>query len=187
MAGALSGGMVVQLRSALPVREALLRRLQLKKHYDTMEPQQKLAFDKSNPPEMAESENDPILLYVAHDTSYSTRRDDPGSIDPAQQAAIELADGTLVMPTKTEALGWIDEIETVYSFPRVINGNRVLERGDQKLKFVFGAKLPAGGRILPLQDPSKFQINSAKLVDMRLLQQVWFFAAGLTYNGKLEY
>ena len=36
----------VQLRSALPIREALLRQLQVKKHYDAMNPQQKLRFDE---------------------------------------------------------------------------------------------------------------------------------------------
>jgi hypothetical protein len=169
MTGALSGRPVIQLRSALPVREALLRQLQLKKRYDTMDTKQKLAFDSKNPPEIIENESDPILLYVEHDTSFSTRRDDSGSIDPAQQAAIELADGTLIMPIKTEALGWIDEIKMVYSFPRVINGKPVLSGKDQQLNFVFGAKLPAGGYVLPLQNPVKFQINHAKFVDMRLL------------------
>jgi hypothetical protein len=187
MAGTLSGGLVVQLRSALPVREALLRQLQLKKHYDTMAPQGKLAFDKKNPPKMAESENDPILLYVEHDVSYSGRHGNAESVDSSQQAALELADGTLVMPIKTESLGWVDAIKILYSFPRAINGKPVLTRDDQKLNFVFGAKLAAGGRILPLQDPTKFQINNAKLVDMRLLQRVWFLPAGLTYDSKLEY
>jgi hypothetical protein len=187
MAGTLSGGLVIQLRSALPIREALLRQLQLKKHYDTMDPQQKLAFDKMNPAEMTETVSDPILLYVEHDATYSGREGNLGSVDPPQQAAIELADGTLLMPTKTEALEYGDKNKIVYSFSRVINGQPLLQARYQKLNFVFGKPLAATGRILPLQDPSKFQINDAKLADMRFLQRVWFATEGLMYGGKLEY
>jgi hypothetical protein len=186
MQGTLSGGLLIQLRSALPIREALLRQLQLKKHYDTLGPEQKSAFDQKNPPIMVESENDPVLLYVEHDVSYSGGKN--GSVDPSQQAALELADGTLVMPTKTEALEY-NTHQAVYSFPRVINGEPVLAAGDQKLSFVFGKPLPlaSGSRILPLQDPSKFQMNDAKLADMRLLQRIWYLPAEMMYNGKLEY
>jgi hypothetical protein len=187
MQGTITGGLLIELRSALPIREALLRQLQIKKHYDTMDAQQKLAFDKKNPPEIVESENDPILLYVERDAAYSGRHGNSESVDSPQQAAIELADGALVMPIKTESLEYDDKNKMLYSFPRIINGNAVLAGDDQKLNFVFGAKLAAGGRILPLQDPSKFRINNAKLVDMRNLERVWFFSAGLRYQGKLEY
>lgn len=187
MQGTITGGLLIELRSALPIREALLRQLQIKKHYDTMDAQQKLAFDKDNPPEIAESESDPTLLYVERDAAYSGRHGNAESVDSPQQAALELSDGTLVMPIRTEALGWIDGSKILYSFPRVINGKPVQTHDDQKLNFVFGAKLAAGGRILPLQDPRKFQINNAKLVDMRLLQRVWFLIDGLTYDGKVEY
>jgi len=45
-----TGRRSVELRSALPVRQAILREYQMKKNYDTMNPQQKLAFDKKYPP-----------------------------------------------------------------------------------------------------------------------------------------
>lgn len=171
----------VQLRSALPIRQALLRQLQIEKHYDTMNPEQGLAFDQKNPSEMLESENDPILLYIEHDVAYSGREGHE-SVSSPQQAAFELTDGTLVMPVKTEALGWVDNIKILYSFPRVINGKPALAGDDQNLKFVFGKPLAAGGRILPLQDPKKFRIAKYPN-DVRLS----FRAADLMYNGKLEY
>jgi hypothetical protein len=170
----------VQLRSALPIREALLRQLQIEKHYDTMNPEQRLAFDQKNPPGMLESENDPILLYIEHDITYYARGSD--SVSPPQQAALELSDGTLVMPIKTEALEFEGESKIVHSFPRVINGKSVLTGDDRNLKFVFGKPLAAGGRILPLQDPKKFRIAKDPS-DVRLS----FRAADLMYNGRLEY
>jgi hypothetical protein len=171
----------VQLRSALPIREALLRQLQFEKHYDSMNPEQRLAFDQKNPPGMLETENDPILLYIEHDVTYSGREGN-GSVNSPQQTALELSDGTLVMPIKTEALEFEGESKIVYSFPRVINGKPVLTADDQNLKFVFGKSLVAGRRILPLQDPKKFRIAKDPN-DVRLS----FRSAELMYNGKLEY
>jgi hypothetical protein len=190
-------GSNIQLRSALPIREALLRQLQFKKQYDKMSPTQKLAFDKKNPPEIVESESDPVLLFVEHDATY----DDFGEIaaDPPQQAALELRNGTLVMPTKTEALqDDQDGNRIVYSFPRVIDGDHVLATGDQNLRFVFGKPLVPGGRIRPLQNPRKFKIHELKFVSVPgtkqklpladgQLTRISFPTAGLMYNGKLEY
>ena len=97
MQGTVSGGLLIELRSALPIREAFLRQLQIKKHYDQLNPEQKLAFDKKNPPEIIENENDPILLYVERDR-FSQSGDSP------QEVALQLGDGTLAMPINTEAL-----------------------------------------------------------------------------------
>jgi hypothetical protein len=186
---------VEQLRSALPIREALLRQLQLKKHYDTMNSAEKLEFDKKNPPDLIETENDPILLYVEHDATYNGGED----VYPAQQAALRLADGTLVMPIKTEALqDDQDANKIVYSFPRVINGKPVLAPGDQKLNFVFGKPMARAGRNRPLQDPQKFKIHAYKFGSVPGTKQKMlrsdglmtgrsFPIAGLMYNGKLEY
>jgi hypothetical protein len=182
MQGTITGGLLVELRSALPLREALLRQLQIKKHYDKMDARQKLAFDKMNPPEIVESEDDSILLYVERDAAYSGRHGNSESVDSPQQAAIELADGALIMPIKTQSLEYDDKNKMLYSFLRVINGKPVLAGDDQNLKVVFGKPLTAGGHILPLQDPKKFRI--AKYPDDL---QLSFGAADLIYNGKLEY
>jgi len=180
-----------ELRSALPVREAILRETQLAKHYDTMTPQKKLAFDKKNPSDMTENENDPIVLYVQHDsentdvydfdTGWGTLHYNPA---PATEVALQLADGTLVMPIKTEAIqNDTDRNRTMYSFPRVVNGKPVLTLNDQSLNFVIGQALTGGGRIRPLQDPKKFSIASAWVGP----DGISFRTADLVYNGKLEF
>jgi hypothetical protein len=188
---------VIQLRSARPIREALLRQAQLKKHYDTMSTAEKLEFDKMNPPDVSESGNDPVLLYIAHSATY----DDEGENAPypPQQAALELTDGTFVMPTKTEALqDDQDANRIVYSFPRVVNGKPVLMPADQKLNFVFGKPLVRAGHIRPPQDPQKFKIHEYKFSSVPgtkqkmlrsdgLMTRFSFRTADLIYNGKLEY
>jgi hypothetical protein len=185
-----------ELRSALPVREAILREEQLENHYDAMSPEQKQAFDKKYPPDMTERENDPILLYIENDgenvESYTRESNiHPSGVamghhtpHPAAQMALKLPDGTLVMPIKTEALqDDVDKNRIMYSFPRVINGKPVLSVNDQYLTFVFGQALNGGRRIRPLQDPKKFRVAT----DWMDPYEISFRVTGLVYNGKLEY
>jgi hypothetical protein len=186
----------VELRSALPVREAILRGEQLESHYDELSPEQKLAFDKKYPRDMIEHENDPILLYIENDggnvESYTRESNiHPSGWEmghhtphPAAQMALKLPDGTLVMPIKTEALqDDTDKNRIMYSFPRIINGKPVLSVNDQYLTFLFGQALNGGGRIRPLQNPKKFRVAS----DWMDPYQVSFQVKDLIYDGKLEY
>jgi hypothetical protein len=185
-----------ELRSALPVREAILREEQLENHYDAMSPEQKLAFDKKYPPHMTEDENDPILLYIendgANEESYTRASNiHPSGVamghhtpHPATQVALKLQDGMLVMPIKTEALqDDTDKNRIMYSFPRVVNGKRVLSVNDQYLTFFFGQALNGGRRIRPVQDPRKFRIASNWMDP----DEISFRVKDLVYDGKLEY
>jgi hypothetical protein len=185
-----------ELRSALPVREAILRDEQLENHYDAMNPEQKLAFDKKYPPDLTEHEDDPILLYIENDGANEESYTRASNIHPsgwamghhtphpATQVALKLSDGTLVMPIKTEALqDDVDKNRIMYSFPRVINGKPVLSMNDQYLTFVFGQALNGGGRIRPLQVPKKFRIGSNWMDPY----EISFRVRDLIYNGKLEY
>jgi hypothetical protein len=160
--------------------------MQIEKRYDAMSPDQKKAFDQKRPPDMAENESDPIVLYVEHygrslgfGPHTARQFDNP---HPAQEAALRLLDGTLVMPIKTEALeDDSDGSKFEYSFPRLINGTPVVTASGETLTFVFGKTLEGGGRVRPLQNPKKFHV--ARGVNVA----VFFRVAGLTYNGKLEY
>jgi hypothetical protein len=194
---------LVQLRSAIPVREALLRQMRLKNNYDAMDSGQKLAFDELNPPPLA-TENEPILLYVESDgTYYCSVAGTPSQLRTctdlngvpryplyspplrAREVALQLADGTLVMPIRTEAIQ--DDTEKKkfqYSFPRLVDGKPVLTMNDKALNFVFGQELTGGGRIRPLQNPTKFRVGSGPGATLKRFS---FPITGLIYNGKLEY
>ena len=177
---------IVQLRSALPVRQALFRELQFQKHYDTMSPQQKQTFDKNHPPGMTENESDPIVLYVEHyGRSLGFGQHNPiarENENPAREAALRLSDGTLVMPIKTEALqDDSDANRFEYSFPRLINGTPSVTLSGETLTFVFGRALAGGGRLRPLQNAKKFHVAT------RVNAFAFFRVADLAYNGRLEY
>jgi hypothetical protein len=182
----------IQLRSALPVREALLRQLQIDQKYDVMTAQQKLAFDQQFPVEMSENASDPILLYIEHDGQNNETVDVGSGISmshtrpsPAREVALKLTDGTLVMPIKTEAIqNDEDQNKYLYSFPRTIVGKPVLSADDQALNFVFGRTLEGGKRIRPIQYPNKFR---ALVGEREIHKGVSFLTVDLMYNGKLEY
>jgi hypothetical protein len=190
------GQLLVQLRSALPVREALLRSLRLKMNYEKMNPKQKQAFDQKYAPEMTEKPDDPIRLYVEHDGKnedvYEGQTDENPSgwrnshynPAPPQEAALKLSDGTLVMPIKTVALqDDTDKNRFVYWFPRIINGKPAISSKDAQITFVFGKKLEGGRRIRPLQSAKNFRATSPWIGPY----QVLFQPPGLNYNGKLEF
>ena len=135
---------------------------------------------------MTEHDSDPILLYIQQDDEDvdSAIGDMNFAPHPATQVALKLLDGSLVMPTKTEAFqNDQNKNRTQYSFPRVINGKPILTVHDEYLTFVFGQALQGGRRIRPLQDPKKFRVAS----DWMDPYEISFRVADLIYNGKLEY
>jgi hypothetical protein len=147
---------------------------------------QKQTFDQKHLPDMTSNPSDPIVLYVEHygkSLGFGPHRpEDRENEYPAQEAALKLRDGTLIMPIKTEALQ--DDSDTnrfAYYFPRAISGQAVVDLSGKTLTFVFGRVLVGGGRVRPVQDAEKFHgtngLNSA----------VFFDVVGLTYNGRMEY
>jgi hypothetical protein len=169
-----------------------------------MDPRQKLAFDEKNPPEITEGETDPVLLYVESDGHWYcafagepsafrsctdrngiSRNATYGSPSRAREVALQLADGTLVMPIKTEAVQ--DDTEKkrfVYSFPRLIDGKPALAANDTGRTFIFGRILEGGGRVRPLQNAKKFRVADTSGA---IPKRISFPTAGLMYNGKLAY
>ena len=185
----------IQLRSALPVRQALLRQSQLNSGYERMTAEQKLKFDRQNPLETEDNKNDAILLYVEHNGGESCVLGPPPLYNcqeqvyrsplPAREVAMRLPDGALVMPVKTEALqNDTGSNKFLYSFPRTISGKSALNVNDASLKFVFGRELPGGGRERPLQNAKRFRIANSS---QESLPNVVFPIAELMYNGELTY
>lgn len=59
----------VQLRSALPIRQALVRRAQLRQNYDTMMPEQKQAFDQEAAKFLNAEFPETVLVYVTFESN----------------------------------------------------------------------------------------------------------------------
>jgi hypothetical protein len=119
----------ILLRSALPIRQAFLRKLQLQKHYDKMNAQQKQQFDQQN---AADRSADSIVIVIENSGSGSLEniQEQPNfdSPDPPHQAALQISDRAFVQPIQiNKTPGETSAIhETMnhfeYIFPRLVDG-----------------------------------------------------------------
>jgi hypothetical protein len=176
----------VQFRSALPVREALLRQTQLKEFYNRMKPDKKQAFDQAHIHDL--DPTDQILIYFANNTfefesTPPGRLSSPGSTAPqATQAALKLSDGTLVQPIESTVLksygGYGNE--TQYTFPRTVGGRPLISSTESILTIELGANL-----VIYNKDTKKYEYRQGGFQDSGT--GYTFKIADMMYRGKLEY
>jgi hypothetical protein len=175
--------------SALPIRQAELRQLQLQKHYDRMGTQKKQAFDQEHAADLTDGDNGQIRLFVG--LSIHGELPQVGSPAygmgvagalPPRHAALKLSNGNLVMPTEIKILGSVGDLTgsaTEYVFPRIVNGKSLFTADDRMIMFVFGEKLPATKGVRP-QTPEEFHFDPRG-------GNYAFPISSLMYKGKLEY
>jgi hypothetical protein len=177
----------VQLRSALPIRQAFLKQAMSTKHYDKMNAQKKQIFDEEYAKDHAEDYESQIVITWASDMFW---------MEGSRQGALVLSDGSLVMPIKTELSGDVTLIErsmniphhfsfdAEYVFPRTVNGKPLYTAEDKELVFVQGGVLPYRGKPEQLgpQRPEDFRPASSDPAC-----GFHFPISTLMYKGKLEY
>ena len=178
------GVVIIQLRSGLPIRQALLRKQQVLNFYSKMKPDKKLAFDQAHAHDLDPS--DQVLICIDHYGYQSPSpsgavnnitNDVPGS--PATQVALRLADGTLIQPTAATVVGmWVYENEIQYSFPRTVNNIPVPSPGEPSLVFELGADLRIKLKSGNFDQPLPF-LDSGRSITFKL--------SDMMYKGKLEY
>jgi hypothetical protein len=99
----------VQLRSALPIRQALLRKQQLLSFYSRMKRDKKQDFDRAHLHDLDPTSQ--VLIYIANSSSTTLPPGGSGSLtyqapaSPAAQPALQLADGTTIRPTEATIFG----------------------------------------------------------------------------------
>ncbi|HEV3218682.1 MAG TPA: hypothetical protein VGZ48_02865 [Candidatus Acidoferrales bacterium] len=174
-----SFGGLVQLRSALPIRQALLRRQQLKEHYEKLGADKKQAFDQAHLNDLDPSGQ--VLVYLAESTFASL----PNVVflGAPKQVALRLSDGTLIQPTRTNRVNYApvaagsyaNQIE--YAFPRTSSGKPLYYPGDSSLRIELGAPLAS--------DKKSDQPEQQAFRDSGL--GFTFKISDLMYKGKLEY
>jgi hypothetical protein len=190
------GGIAVQLRSALPIRQALLRKVQLDKFYDKMKPDKKQAFDQAQAHDLDPA--DRIVIDIWNSGSETLRYISPTyseegayyefppispysytSAFPARQVALRLADGTLIQPTEATVMHMDNFLKEVqYSFPRVGGNTPAILAGQPSLAFELGASLRINMKSGNFDQPLPF-IDSGLSITFKL--------SAMMYNGKLEY
>jgi hypothetical protein len=186
----------IQILSGLPIRQAIVRLIQIQKHYENMSPEEKQAFDLEYARDLSEDYGGQVAIR-ALGTFYPDRMG--GLKYPAKQAALLLSDGRLVMPVSTtlsatatgSAVGQTrldipsffspTSSTAVYVFPRTVDGKPIYAEQDKAITVVFGKILPDSGvkQEFGPQKPEDFHRDRALRVD--------FPIATLMYKGKLEY
>ena len=185
----------VRLDSALPIRQAHLRELQLLKRYDRMNPDKKKDFDEEHAQDLSEGNAGQVVIWATG--VYKTDANGWARESwPALQTALRLPDGSLVMPIKTTLSGDVTEYEVhsggglgkevhvagiaEYVFPREVNGKRLYTERDKEITVVQGAILPYKGKteILGPEGAKDFRPGG---------YTYYFEIPKLMYKGKLEY
>jgi hypothetical protein len=177
---------IIQLRSALPIRQAVLRRLQLEKRYDKMNAQQKQAFDQLHADDLSEKEDRDIVVRVINGSvnNAPAGNSNSGYVDSKavapRQVALKLPSGPLALPIHTTVVKIGDlRNECEFVFPRVVNGKPLIEQGDSTLSIIFGAPLSI--------DKKTKQVVQAPFQPAMSEPGAIFTISELMYKGKLEY
>lgn len=145
---------VVQFRSALPVREAVVRQALIANRYDDLEPEQQEAMRKQTEGFLKRNYDDVIVVHVVYGSNVQEYNRDlttfwqthyPEGAVP-QEAFLNGPKGQKVTPVRLiSPKGGAQEFELI--FPRMVEGKPLLEPGDKTISVEFLA--PAVGSVDP--------------------------------------
>jgi hypothetical protein len=176
----------VELRSALPIRQARLRDSQLQKHYDKMDADKKQEFDRQNAAVLSGDADDKIEVVITNisDRPPQNANAETGVYAPDQavQIALSLADGTLVQPVQTTVLSPPSGVnvfanETEYVFPRTVSGKPLYSASDSLIAIFLGSPLIVDKKTKKVESHD-FR-SSGRALSFKISE--------LIYRGRLEY
>jgi hypothetical protein len=146
---------VVRIASALPIRQARLRELQLKSHYDGMSIQNKLQFDEKHDRDFPGSDGESVVIEVTQTLGRIPPNGVPdqiimGDLVPSE-IALRRSDGKFVLPVRVELLEKeLFIVKCQYIFPRAENGALLYKSDDPSLRIDVGGFLIFGPNIRTL-------------------------------------
>jgi hypothetical protein len=175
---------IAQLRSALPIRQALLRNLQIQKHYDKMDDQKKREFDQQNGGSPDEQQIDHVAILIDNVRVYNGQRNSLGP-EPATQIALQIGAGALVLPTETNKVNYppsqiendATDVQFEYIFPRMVNGKPLCSPDDLFLGIDLGDPL--------IVDKKTGHVTQQDF--RKVMGGFMFNVSDLMYKGKLGY
>lgn len=134
---------VAQIRSALPVRQALVRQRQLEARYDQMNPRQKQAFDRQAQEFLSLESPDAVVIYVSYSTNVVTFYRELArhwQSLPTEQARKEIQllgpRGKRIYPLTYAVPEGTDGAFEV-SFPKIVEGEPLLTPEDKELRLLL--------------------------------------------------
>ncbi len=133
----------VQFRSALPVRQAVVRQMQIARKYDSLPPQQKQEFDKSAEAFLSADMAGAIVVNVRYETNSQ-----PNELELArywQSQTTDLLKNTVYLilsrgdkvPVTRYAASQGGQHEFQFLFPRQVDGKPVVGPEDKSIKLEF--------------------------------------------------
>jgi hypothetical protein len=156
-----------QIRSALPIRHALIREEQLRKRYDKMNSSQKAEFDRKMELKYGELSKDRIVVrivfYWSGGFTDESRNNPPARVRFGKTAVLILSNGRTVSATQCRKIG--EDLEA--EFPRVLNGEPVIRSDDKLVIFTTGDMVK-----------SKFRQTSSEFI---------FSLENMVYKGQREF
>jgi hypothetical protein len=180
--------MTERILSALPIREALLKQLQLDKHYDKMNAQGKLKFDQEHTAGLMEGYENrvvvEIVIVVWEPPPPSGSHDASASLLPgANQVALRRSDGSFVLPTEINVsdANTFDTrgTKTDYVFPRVSDGKPLFATNNSDLVIVLGIPLIVDKKTHKAQEQNFQPWPGGDSYSFKISEMM--------YKGKLEY
>lgn len=134
---------VVQLRSALPIREAFVRQLLIANGYDKLEPPQQKEMERQTEGFLSRKYDDVIVVHVIYGSNVQEYNRTlatfwqtiPEGTVP-QQAFLNGPRGQKITPIRMMSpKGGAQEFELI--FPRIVDGKPLLEPGDKSISVEF--------------------------------------------------
>ncbi len=164
----------VQLRSALPIRQAIVRQTHIANNYDELSAEQQQAIDNQTDPFLNTSYEDYVIVYITYETntprnvvSQLVRHWQTQTTDMLKFSVFLGGSKGEKVPLEQYVVPQSAEQYIQFVFPRKVNGRDLLLSEDKELILEF--EVPAAGRV-----------GGGKAF-------VEFKTKNMTYNEKLEY
>jgi hypothetical protein len=153
----------VQFRSAAPVRQAIVRQMQIAQKYDSLPADQQQAFDKNAESFLKADFADAVVVYVTYETNNRVNDQELASYWQTQTVAL-LKNSIYLSNTKGDK-AWIAQFSAGQGgqrnfqliFPRQVNGAPLLGPQDKSLKLEFA--YPKVGEMLEGKAFMEFKVD----------------------------
>jgi len=133
----------MQFRSALPVRQALVRQMQIAQKYDSLGPEQKQQFDKGAKAFLDANFSDAVVVYVTYETNSQAKAMELARHWQSQSTDL-LKNNVFLRNSRGEQVPLAQfnppqgaERSFQFIFPRQINGKQFMNPEDKSLQLEF--------------------------------------------------
>jgi hypothetical protein len=132
----------IQFRSALPIRQAMVRQGQIANKYESLSPEQKQAFDKRADALLEGFPADSVIVFVQYETNDRNRDQElarywQSKTTELLKNQVYLTAGDTKVPIAAFAVGQGAERWFQFVFPREAQGKPILDPKDKSIKLEF--------------------------------------------------